>query len=210
MTFDPHKFKALYLSFTDIWKRADDFRTKYSPKSKLPINVFDIVEFDLGLYIQPFKDMYSAVGIEALLLGDLTTILVDEKLYMSQHSQNRLRFSLAHEVGHLVLHKHIYGKLEHNSVEDWIQLIEAIPEEQYYWIEQHAYEFAGRLLVPPERLNVELQRAIKKAEKYSFSKWDLSGETALEYVSHEISRPFGVSWEVISRRLRKENLWPIE
>ena len=27
-----------------------------------------------------------------------------------------------------------------------------IPDSEYAWIEQHAYEFAGRLLVPREKL----------------------------------------------------------
>ena len=73
---------------------------------------------------------------------------------------------------------------------------------------QNAYEFAGRLLVPPEPLRAGLTQAIQTAEKAGFTEWDATGETALSFVANHIRRQFGVSSEVIAKRLRAEKLWP--
>ena len=42
-----------------------------------------------------------------------------------------------------------YGGLKHASAREWFDYISAIPEVEYGWVEWQAYEFAGRLLVPP-------------------------------------------------------------
>ncbi len=36
---------------------------------------------------------------------DLNNIIIDHDFYMDQRFENRLRFTYAHEVGHLILHK---------------------------------------------------------------------------------------------------------
>jgi len=41
-----------------------------------------------------------------------------------------------------------------------------------FWIEQHAYEFAGRLLVPREKLIEKLNNAVAIARKAGFDAWD--------------------------------------
>ena len=41
-----------------------------------------------------------------------------------------------------------------------------------------------------------------------YVQWDASGETALSFFANHISRQFGISAEVIVRRLRIERLWP--
>jgi Zn-dependent peptidase ImmA (M78 family) len=35
-----------------------------------------------------------------------------------------MRFSIAHEIGHFVLHAELYGQMKHDSVEEWIKFIE--------------------------------------------------------------------------------------
>ncbi len=145
-----------------------------------------------------------------MLLGDLQTIVVDRDDYMDNRMQNRMRFNLAHELGHYVLHKDVFKEIQYTSVDDWINFMEQIPDDQYGWIEQQAYEFAGRLLVPRDQLEATYNAHIKKAESQGFSDWDTSGDVALEYVASAICRPFGVSSQVIEKRLVRESLWPPE
>jgi len=85
---------------------------------------------------------------------------------------------------------------------------QGIPDDQYTWIEQHAYEFAGRLLVPRDRLTAEFEKARALAEASGFTEWDSSGETARDYIARGIARVFAVSEQVVSRRLLRENLLP--
>lgn len=75
-------------------------------------------------------------------------------------------------------------------------------------MEQQAYEFAGRLLVPSDTLKQELSRAVKRAEKAGFVDWDKSGDAAREYIASSMCRIFGVSSLVIEKRIIREQLLP--
>ena len=201
-------FKAPFIPRDKIWRSADDFRVKYWPAGELPVDVEAIAEFELDLEIRPITGLYSACNVDALLLGNLETIIVDTDYYRNERMVNRIRFSMAHEIGHLVLHPDIYTRIAHSSIDEWIDFFQSIPDSEYTWIEQHAYEFAGRLLVPRERLAEEFEKARALAEARGFTEWDSSGETARDYIAHGIARVFAVSEQVVSKRLLRENLLP--
>lgn len=93
---------------------------------------------------------------------------------------------------------------------DWVKFIHLIPEAEYSYIEQQAYEFAGRLLVPSERLEKLFLKSIQKAKDANFLSWDKTGDAALGFMATPISRIFGVSSEVIEKRLTREGFWPIK
>jgi Zn-dependent peptidase ImmA (M78 family) len=147
------------------------------------------------------------LDIDALLMGDLKSILVDKRGFMNP----RLEYGPSpafHEIGHLILHRDIYGGLKHASVREWFDYISAIPEVEYAWVEWQAYEFAGRLLEPPTPLREAFQAAIHSAQAAGYSDWLAADEAALDYIATRIAPKFGVSVEVIAKRLRAEKLWP--
>jgi hypothetical protein len=207
---DAQHFKAPFLRRTDIWKQADELRERLLPHGTLPVPVLDLAEFDLGLELYPKADLRRAGDIEALLLGDSKTIVVDRDAFMDPRAENRLRFSVAHEIGHLILHGEFYRSLRHANLAAWKQFIKDIPEREYGWLESHAYEFAGRFLVPPGPLKELLNDAVETARTAGFTEWDASGETALGFIANHICRRFGVSAEVIARRLRIEQRLDVE
>jgi len=202
------KFKAPVISRMQVQAKADRFRERFWPSGTMPVNINEIVEFDLEMEIRSIQGLRESSDIDALLLGDLKTIVVDRDIYMDDRMQNRLRYSLAHEIGHKILHPDLYKNISHKSVNDWICFFKSIPEDQYSWIEQHAYEFAGRLLVPVDSLTLNLEQAVKKAEQSGFMAWDASGDAAREYIANSLCRIYGVSSQVISKRIIREGLWP--
>lgn len=201
-------FRAPNIPMPGIRARADEFREKYWAGKDVPVDVLAIAEFDLDMEIRPVASIREQADVDALLLGDMKTIAVDSKLYMDDRMQNRMRYSVAHEIGHKVLHADIYRAAGVASVEEWIQWMQSIPDDQYSWIEQHAYEFAGRLLVPLAQLKTEFAGAVEKAKAAGFAKWDSSGDAAREYIASSICRIFGVSNQVIEKRIEREKLWP--
>ena len=98
--------------------------------------------------------------------------------------------------------------LQHPTAREWFDYISAIPDAEYGWVEWQAYEFAGRLLVPPEPLREAFQAAIQSAQAAGYSDWLAADEAALDYIATRIAPKFGVSVEVIAKRLRVEKLWP--
>jgi hypothetical protein len=205
---DPREFTAPFITIHDIRKAVAGFRNRYWPQETIPVDIFQIVEFELGIEIRTIFNLREAGDVDALLLGDLKTIVVDQNDFLNDRAQNRLRFSMAHEIGHLILHQDVFSKIQYASIDEWISFFQNIPEDQYYWIEQHAYEFAGRLLVPREKLIEKLNYAVVLARSSGFDAWDSSGDSTRQFVAHGIAKHFEVSDQVIEKRLIRENLWP--
>ncbi len=205
---DPRKFKAPFIPKERIWQEADRLRAGHPAGRSLPVRILDLAEFDLGLDLVPVDGLREQLDIEALLMGDLRSILLDKRAFMSPRLEYRLHFSVAHEIGHLILHRDIYAGLQHTSAIEWFDYISAIPEVEYGWVEWQAYEFAGRLLVPPESLREAFQTAVQTAEAAGYTNWLAADEAALDYIATRIAPKFGVSAEVTSKRLRVERLWP--
>jgi len=202
------EFKSPFITIEDIRMTVAGFRSRYWPRDTIPVDIFEIVEFELGIEIRTIVNLREAGDVDALLLGDFKTIVVDQNDFLNERAQNRLRFSIAHEIGHLILHQNTFSKIQYSSIDEWIAFFQEIPEEQYYWIEQHAYEFAGCLLVPREKLIEKLNDAVALARSSGFDAWDSSGDSTRQFVAHGIAKYFEVSDQVIEKRLIRENLWP--
>jgi Zn-dependent peptidase ImmA (M78 family) len=122
---------------------------------------------------------------------------------------NRLRFSFAHEVGHLTLHKQLVSLFDFDTPVEYLAFVNGLPEQEYRWIEGQANEFAGCLLVPRDRLKVEIEKACATLKDRGLDylleeQSDMVGST----LSPFMRRVFGVSDEVIDIRIQKEGLWP--
>ena len=120
-----------------------------------------------------------------------------------------MRFSFAHELGHLFLHKELYLKFGISSPEDWKDFILNVPENEYRSFEWQANEFAGRLLVPYPKLEAEMEKVgelLKENNLLPFLEKD--PDAVLSRISPMLCKPFGVSTEVIERRVKREGLWP--
>jgi len=205
---DPREFKAPFIKIEDIRMAVAGFRDRYWPRDTIPVDIFEIVEFELDIEIRTILNLREAGDVDTLLLGDLKTIAVDQNDFLNESAQNRLRFSVAHEIGHLILHHDTFSKIQYSSIDEWIDFFQKIPEDQYYWIEQHAYEFAGRLLVPREKLIEKLNDAVALAKSSGFDAWDSSGDSTRQFVAHGIAKYFEVADQVIEKRLIRENRWP--
>jgi len=206
---DLDNFKAPFIRPEQAWQEADRIRKEHWPSGQVPVEVEEIL-WKLGIRIDPISSLKTSNDLDAVLSGDLTRVIVDAEEYMDDRKLNRMRFSIAHELGHYVLHKKVYENIRITSVDDWIRFVESIPEDQYGYIEQQAYEFAGRLLVPIDRLRQEISRAMIKAKGAGFADWDRSGDAAREYMASNVCRVFGVSSQVIEKRIIRERLSPME
>ena len=147
--------------------------------------------------------------MEAYLRSDLRGIVVDHDHYMNEKFVNRMRFSFAHELGHFFLHKDFYAMIVFESAEEWKEILLSLPDTEYRYFEYQANEFAGRLLVPREDLVHEIENALKLLELNNMPAYLKADPNAvLSLISTQLSRPFGVSTDVIERRVEREKLWP--
>lgn len=206
---DISNFKCPYIDKRDIWKTAEKFRAEFWPEQTLPIDIESIVEKRLKLNIEPEHGLFDELDIDAYLKKDLTGIVVDYKRYMDERFINRLRFSFAHELGHLILHKDLYTQFPIDTFEEWRHFILDIPDREYGFVEYQANEFAGRVLVPKEVLISEIDKCFQIIQETGLMDYLTTNPYAvLSSISRTLCRPFGVSDKVIELRAYREELWP--
>jgi hypothetical protein len=198
-------FVAPRMKDEDIWKEADAFRDKYA-KGVIPVGIEDIVEFDLGIEVRPLYGLRVELSTDSYLAQSRKVIFMDRQVYDARGIPVRYRYSLAHEVGHYVLHEQLSQTIAAVSIEDWKQIRLSIPPREYSALEYQAYEFAGRLLVPPDWLANEVDLHRDGANQFLDSYPDADFELALSTIARSIGQKAWVSADVIRKRIDKEGL----
>ncbi len=185
------------LSYQRIGQIADEFLSKYYPRLSLPIPIEEIAEQKLNLRIVQKMGLKKDYDVEGFLISDLSTIFLDFNMYLKY--ENRTRFTLAHEVGHLILHGEIFKKLNINSVEKLNDFSIKLTDEEYNWLEYQAYSFASHVLVPKDLLFIELKKKLGKIPSFE-------APELLAPVAQDLLDVFQVSGDVMLRRFQKENI----
>jgi Zn-dependent peptidase ImmA (M78 family) len=173
-----------------------------------------IAEISLRLKPIPLDGLWEDLNIDAALAPDLEGFYVDaesyerilEKVQKRHWLENRLRFSVAHEIGHFILHGKILKGLKFAAIQEYLNWrnsckIGSSPEYQ-------ADEFAGRLLVPKGILLGEYDR-IQTTVARAHEDWRRKKGTR-EHVARKLAPRFGVNYQVIETRLDREGIWPAE
>jgi len=109
-------------------------------------------------------------------------------------------------VGHLVLHNNLISAIRPSSIEEWYDIQKTMPPEQYNFLELHAFEFAGRVLVPRESLSEEVGRFRGELERLASQYPDIEEEMVAAYIAPNVAKTFHVSEEAVSRRIRFEGI----
>ena len=181
--------KINFISNREIKNKADDFRLKFWG-NKVPVGVEKIIEIKLKIDIIPIPEMLNQCGMDAQITSDFSAIYVDQKSY--ENNTTRFRFSLAHELGHFVLHKKFYDGLEISDLEDVMDFINNINLKEYGHLETQANKFASYFLLPREHLAKVREKTLKEMAKgHDISKFD--EKTVNSYLAEYVAPEFSVS-----------------
>jgi len=195
-----------------VWRKIEELRGLYETlrEDRTPIDVFTFFEVDLGLDPIPFDDLTVKYRVEAAIKADFTGIYLDAEQYALMEKGpdwklNRLRFSIAHELGHYFLHRDLPQKENFASLPEFARWNENYGGRKYT-VEQEANEFAGRLLVPETRLDAAFDEFAPEAEKF-LPNFQVSGQLRDKF-AEKIAPRFGVNSQVITIRLDRDAIWP--
>jgi hypothetical protein len=126
-----------------VWAWALDlllkFQWQFGTIESPPVPLDDILRF-LGLQLE-FDDICVGYGLSGHLgftAAATRQIFIDQSLDPMEHPEmeGRLNFTIAHEIAHWRLHRHIPG-------------YNLLPDHEKYWGERQADWFAAYLLMPP-------------------------------------------------------------
>jgi Zn-dependent peptidase ImmA (M78 family) len=197
-------FRPAVLSYEAIRQRAEAFLAEFHEERSLPVPIEAIVEFDFELEIIPLEGILDQLEVDAFLTSDLRRIYVDQ--FVMEHRRRRYRFSLAHEIGHHVLHERLYLKSQIKSVKDWEALQASISADAYAWFEFQANAFAALILVPSAELKAKFAEAVAMAKNAGMSDETLESEAGKAFLADWLATAFDVSKEVVEKRLDKDAL----
>ncbi len=204
------KFKVRFLSYDEIAQRTHEILKTHGFESTLPVPIEHILDNIYRVNIVPFPNLYSNFEINAFVSSDLKTIYVDEYLYTNLEKQ--YRFTLAHEFGHIILHRYVYENIKINSLETWKDFIRKADPYEHRKLEIQADNFAGLILVPKLHLEKAFNEQLKK-NIHNIKKASLKGmkrndylQYILEIIAFNLSLIFQVHEQVIQIRLYKSNL----
>jgi hypothetical protein len=199
-----------YLPYSRIAEKAHAFLNQHNADLDIPVDIEKIIEYDLGLDIVPIPNLLRDFDIDGFTARNFSAIYVDDYVYSNR--EYRYRFTLAHEVGHLVLHKNILQKHAVSSVTDWIAFIDEVNPANYSTIETQGYIFGGLALVPPQHLKLHFKKHLSKiipqveqAKTNDLAREDYLGY-AIDNISVILSPYFKTSTDVIERRIKFDKL----
>ena len=196
-----------HLSYDQLRRHAEAFLTAYHSTQHIPTPIEQIIEFQLHIDIVPLPGLEEAFEIVGFTASTLDEISVDKHVY--EHQPGRYRFTLAHEVGHVVLHADLFKEHRFRGVDEWKRFVRAIPDLDLSRLEWQAHSFAGLVLVPPEALQREFRSAARQVKAKSVTK---EMDFAKALIVDMAATRFQVSSDVIERRLnfdqiRLTDLW---
>lgn len=141
--------------------------------------------------------------MDGFLFGDRKTLWVDDHVW--DNYPNRYRFTLAHEVGHLILHPQVFNLRPMESFMEWKEYVNSIPEHLYGRIEFQAYCFGGLILVPADPLERHVRETIRDLQATGLTK-EVGEDFLWRLVEEKVANIFEVSSEVILRRINYDEL----
>lgn len=195
-----------------IWSKIEELRAEYEllQADRTPIDVFTFLEVDLGLDPIPFDDLVVKYRVEAAIKADFSGIYLDAEQYAlmekgPEWKLNRLRFTVAHELAHYFLHRDLPQASHFSSLPDFAKWT-ANYGGRKYTAEQEANEFAGRLLVPENRLGQMFDEFADEAERLMPNFMD-TGQLRDKFAERVAPR-FGVNSQVVAIRLDRDGVWP--
>jgi hypothetical protein len=199
-----------WLSDDEICNAADVFLDHYHPGRSLPVPIDLIAERDLGLEIVTIPGLQEHFEVEGHLSSDLKSIYVDD--YIFKQRVNRFRFTIAHELGHFELHKHLFDDVQFGCVADWKQFLEELDPYTYKALERQGPQFGAFLLAPRQELRTAFLNHFGEVERKIEGSWgpiDKHPElvnVAMDMISEALAPIFEVSQEVIAKRIITDKL----
>lgn len=185
------------LSYQDVVNASENFLKINHSSSKLPIPIEEIVELKMNIALVAVPGIKDLLGIDAFISSNFSQITVDENSLIK--FPERTKFSIAHEIGHLILHKDWYTKYGPQNFDDYSTYYDRVDNKTYKFMEIQASTFAGLILVPPDLLSKEILKRIGKIPH-------LENPEIFIPIAQDLLEIFEVSGEVMFRRLQKEKI----
>lgn len=147
--------KSFFLSQKTVETQALNFLKKYHASGEIPVPIDEIIEFGLKIDIVPTPALMEMTSVDAVTSCDLKQINIDKNQF--ERKPTRARFTLAHELGHIVLHQDFITSPSFKDEVAWKKFaLDSMHEDPR---ETQANLFASFVLIPTASLKSEFESA---------------------------------------------------
>ena len=201
--------KLRFFSYEEVRSIAEEYTRQHGLGKAIPVDVDRLVDNILGINVIPFPSLYKSFEVNAFISNDFRRVYVDEYLYLNLEPQ--YRFTLAHELGHMVLHGSYYKQFKIDSLASYVEFVSGIDEDEYKLIETQANDFAGLFLVPAAALKEHFCEQAEGIVRFISSRFkglnkDKYLGQAVELIAQKLSPIFNVHYLPIQIRIERDGL----
>lgn len=204
------QLNAPFLPNKKIIEIVEGYLKEHKLFETIPVPVEEHLDLKLGINIIPIPGLQTTFEVEGFTSSDLTSIYVDDNI--AAHSQTRYRFTLAHELGHIVMHADLLRNHSFSNIIQWKEFQSELDERDRSKIEYQGYTFGGLLLVPQHHLRRVFSAAIPEVEemvnkaKSAKCERDAYIGYAIDNLARILAPKFEVSIDVMNKRIRFDSL----
>lgn len=198
-----------FLSKAVLIERAATF-LRENRLTEIPIDIEFVAEQKYRANIIPFSDLHREYGTDGFSSSDFSRIYVDEFVYYQRPT--RLRFTVAHELGHRMLHRELLESLSFSSVNGWVGALDSIDSKDYASMEFQANAFASLVLMPQYHLEIGFRKQldalapqIREAEASRLTRKDYL-DNVIDAIAGALSPEFDVSLEAMTLRIKNSEI----
>jgi hypothetical protein len=191
-----------YISPAALEQKAQEFLAAHHATPSIPIPIEEIVEFKLHLNIIPFPNLSREFDVDGFLTVASDAIYVDQRQMLNQ--QTRFRFTLAHEVGHWILHRDLYEGANVQDLNGYLCFYASLDESVIDDFEFQARNLAGRILLPEAQFLSAALTSLSKARKMLPS--NASDKLVCGAIARLVAPGFNVHHQVAETRLWGDDL----
>lgn len=165
-----------------------------------PVDIEALIEADPVVIIDTIRGLTQEHGVEGAVLAHPSegrfTVIIDEDLF--DRRPMRARFTLAEELGHLVLHREVLASIV--NLDDAVALHR---HPAYYdQLDRNAKRFAAAVLMPAERLREDAAQLFIELRAARLGQADL-----IRTLGIRLAQRYMVSPTAMGHRLGE---WPVE
>lgn len=198
-----------FFAYEEIRQLVEKYAARHGFGRDIPVDIEKLVDNVLAINVIPFPSLYRSFEINAFVSNDLQKIYIDEYLYTNLEPQ--FRFTLAHELGHMVLHGDLFRESKIESVASYIDFVSGLGEDEYKLIEAQANDFAGLFLVPSGNLEKHFREQAQTIVRFISSRFkgiskDKYLGQAVELIARRLSPIFNVHFMPIQIRIERDGL----
>lgn len=154
------EFKDKFISESEIKKTASSFLENHNKKDLYPLPLEQIIEFELDISLLSVPGFRDRAEKDGFITSDFKIITLDDFIFNNR--EERARFTMAHEIGHMFLHRELFGQADIKNVDDFISFQNLIGEQQFSHLEVQANKFAIAILCPEEIFRAVVDKFLKE------------------------------------------------